>query len=218
MLFSNGVDVVLDVGASTGGFAIELFRCGFEGRVVSFEPLPTSHDALRLAAANNSRWTIAERVALGNASDTVTMNVSANSGSSSILPIAARHLEAAPRSEYLGTVAVQMVTLDHVFEEFVAPSEVAFLKLDVQGYERAVLEGAQHSLSRIAGVQTELSFETLYEGQSLFWELSHQLIALGFAPWAFFPAFTEAETGRMLQVDGVFFRSPRVDNVSSTTE
>jgi hypothetical protein len=93
-----------------------------------------------------------------------------------------------------------------VASDFLAGEDVEFIKIDVQGFESEVLKGAQHTLARAAGVHVELSFVPLYEGQSLFQDLWHHLSSLGFEPWAFFPAFTDNTTGRMLQIDGVFFR------------
>jgi hypothetical protein len=81
------------------------------------------------------------------------------------------------------------------------------LKIDTQGYEMAVLRGAEKMLPRLAGVQLELSLAPLYEGQTLYLELIDWLRARGFDLWSVIPGFVDPSSGRMLQFDGVFFRA-----------
>jgi hypothetical protein len=81
------------------------------------------------------------------------------------------------------------------------------LKIDVQGYERAVLDGAAKTLSSFRGVRTEMSLVPLYKGQALMPEVMGRLGQHGFELWLVDPGFTEPDTRRLLQLDGVFFRS-----------
>lgn len=60
-----------------------------------------------------------------------------------------------------------------------------FLKLDVQGFELAVIEGGRARLARAVAVQTEVSFVPLYEGQPPLGELDLELREQGFLPHAF---------------------------------
>ena len=46
MLDRAGVDLVLDAGASDGGFASELRDAGYRGRIISFEPLEKPYRSL----------------------------------------------------------------------------------------------------------------------------------------------------------------------------
>lgn len=55
-----------------------------------------------------------------------------------------------------------------------------FLKLDVQGYELAVLHGAEKALRDVLVVHTEVEFVEMYEGQPLFAEVDQFLRRAGF--------------------------------------
>jgi hypothetical protein len=80
------------------------------------------------------------------------------------------------------------------------------LKIDVQGYEKAVLAGAADTLGTFAGVRTELSLTPLYDGQALLPEVTEFLAGQGFDLWLLERGFTDPQTRRLLQMDGTFFR------------
>jgi FkbM family methyltransferase len=61
------------------------------------------------------------------------------------------------------------------------PPFIGLLKLDVQGAELAVLQGAEQALrSEIVGVEAEVSFSPVYEGQPLFRDVDAFLARQGF--------------------------------------
>jgi hypothetical protein len=80
------------------------------------------------------------------------------------------------------------------------------VKADVQGFERAVIDGATHLLARAAGMQLELSFVPLYEGGMLYREALDLTESLGFVVMGMIPGFTDPRDGRLLQADGIFMR------------
>jgi hypothetical protein len=88
-------------------------------------------------------------------------------------------------------------------------AQAPFLKMDTQGYEWHVRDGAVAILSKVRGIQMELSLVQLYEGQRLWRECIERLEAEGSAVWILQPMFFDPITGRTLQYDGLFFR-PRV--------
>jgi len=164
LLRHHGVTRVLDVGANNGGYASELRRFGYTGRIVSFDPLTEPFRVLRRRAAGDSEW-MTLPYAIGAESGAVTINVAANDGaSSSVLPMLAAHEDAAPDAKIVGTQTVTQHPLDALWPEVTAPDDLVFLKVDVQGYERQVLDGVAEHLDRIIGLQLELSMVPLYEG------------------------------------------------------
>jgi FkbM family methyltransferase len=207
MLSSQGVNLILDVGANVGQFGRELrWHIGYGGRIVSFEPMKAAHQMLQKAAAGDGLWEIAGRSAIGAERGSIQINVAANSVSSSVLPMLGSHVDAAPESRYSSVEVVPLVPLDAVAMDYIREESVAFLKIDTQGYEGEVLRGAPETLKRVVGVQLELSLIPLYVGQKLMPELLQWMTEAGFELWGISPTFADPDSGRMLQVDAIFFR------------
>lgn len=206
MLDHHNIDLVLDVGANTGQFATTLRRSRYNGRIVSFEPLLGAYEQLLRNSAKDALWTIAPRMAIGDMDGEIAINVSANSVSSSIANMLRTHLEAEPESRYIGKENVLISRLDTVAKTFVPAASRTFLKIDTQGYEPQVLAGASQLIPFLKGLQLELSLVPLYEGGGVFIDTVRSLNEMGFELYGLFDAFSHQETGRMLQVDGVFFR------------
>lgn len=199
------IDLVFDVGASTGQFAQQIRSAGFSGRIVSFEPLSDAHQKLKNVAAKDDMWSVHERCAIGNMDGSIIINIAGNSVSSSILKMTQTHAEAAPGSAYVGRENATVWRLDSVALPYLSSAKRPFLKIDTQGFEAQVLEGASATLPRLEGVLCELSLVVLYEGQRLWREVIDQLEASGFTVWGLQPGFMD-QHGRNLQVDVIFFR------------
>jgi FkbM family methyltransferase len=197
------IDLLIDVGANAGQFATLVRDHGYQGAILSFEPSSAAHRELVKAAAADPLWTVADRMALGATSGEVEINIAANSFSSSILPMLDSHLSAAPQSQYIQREQVPMHRLDDVLPDASNSSKI-FLKLDVQGFEPQVLSGAAHTLSRASAVQLEMSLLPLYEGELLLSQMCSTMSAKGFDLWDLEPSFRDPDTGRLLQVDGIF--------------
>ena len=205
MLRHHGVNVVLDVGANEGQYGKELRLARYRGRIVSFEPLAAPFARLEEAARKDPAWD-AVRLALGDADGEATINVSANSVSSSFLPVLPAHTEAAAGSAIAGVESVAVRRLDGVFDQYVRAGEVAFLKLDVQGYELRALAGAAGVIDRITGIQAEMSLVPLYEGAPLLTDILAWAAEHGFSLVGLEAGFADPTTGRLMQADGIFFR------------
>ena len=121
----------------------------------------------------------------------------------------------------LGREPLETTTLDHVlFEE---RAEETFwgelLKLDTQGTEYEILDGARRTLTeRTVAVVSEVSFCELYRGQRLFSEVEVLLRALGFSFYGFASLHHRSQRmldkrhaagrERLLYADAVFLRDP----------
>ncbi len=204
-LWHHRVDVVLDVGANEGQYARHLRWIGYEGRIVSFEPLAAPFEVLRRRAGLDLRWE-AVQAALGAEAGEASIHVAADTKFSSVRAPLPALLALDDHSRPVRTERVEVRRLDGVFEEHVRPHERAFLKVDTQGYELAVLEGAAGVLDRLAGLRLEMSLAPLYEEEPVAAEMIQRVTALGFSLWGVEGGIHDPQTGRALQVDGLFFR------------
>ena len=206
LLQRHAIDHVLDVGANVGQYARSLRAGGYAGRITSFEPLAECHAALREASAGDARWTVAPPMALGAEDTNATIHVSHRSDMSSLLPIKDVTLQAIPRAFTKGTELVEVRHLGGVFDRFVAAGERVFLKLDTQGSELTVLQGARPILGRVVGLQIELSLLPLYEGEGTYLDVLRFVEQGGFQPHLFLDGYFSKRINRQLQMDGIFFR------------
>lgn len=201
------IDLVLDVGANDGGYGKDLRQSGFKDSILSFEPLVEPHERLSSTAIKYQNWHVAPRMALGAENGEIEINVSENSTSSSILKMEKMHSDAAPKSHYMSKQITRLQRLDDFDHELIRNCKTKFLKIDTQGYEKNVLDGVAGLLPEIHGIQIEMSLVPLYQGQALYQELIQRLSSEGFKLWNVVPGFSDPKSGRLLQMDGVFFRS-----------
>lgn len=200
----SNTNLIFDIGANEGQFARQVRRHGYRDKIVSFEPLSTARERLLAFSALDSAWEVHERSAVGDYDGEVKINIAGNSVSSSVLPMLESHASAAPRSAYVGSEDVPIVRLDSVASRYLMPETNLFVKIDTQGFEWQVLEGATETLSRTQGLLCELSLIPLYGGQVMWQDIVNHLDASGFGIWALQQGFTDPSTGQCLQVDAIF--------------
>jgi len=116
------------------------------------------------------------------------------------------HSSAAVGSAYVASERVPICRLDSIESRYLAPEANLFIKIDTQGFEWQVLDGANETLKRAHGVLCELSLVPLYDGQRLWRDIVDRLDDEGFMLWALQKGFTDSSTGQSLQVDGIFLR------------
>ncbi len=204
-LDGTGTQRVIDVGANTGQYARRLRAAGWAGDIVSFEPLPEVHGVLAAAAADDPRWRVAPPVAVGAASGRAVLHRSRESDMSSLRAQTARLEALSPSSRVADTLEVEVRPL----AELVTPGsadERLFVKMDVQGYEDAVLDGLGPLWANVTGLQLELALTRLYTGERLYMESCRRLESLGFRLALVLPGYFDGKVKRQLQFDGVFLR------------
>jgi FkbM family methyltransferase len=200
------VNVVFDIGANVGQFAQELRSVGFAEQIISFEPLTSAHTQLKRAAKSDPNWLIHSRAAVGDRDGEIDINISGNSVSSSVLTMLDSHSFASEGSAYVGVERTSLVRLDSVAQHYLKAESRLFIKIDTQGFEWEVLDGAVEAIKSAHGVLLELSLTPLYDGQRLWREIIDRMEQDGFKVWAIQRGFTDSRTGQSLQIDAIFLR------------
>jgi FkbM family methyltransferase len=198
---------VFDVGANIGQYGLSLRKCGFTGRIVSFEAIPSVHARLSAVAARDQDWIVAPCYALGRAPGEALINLARNSVSSSLLPMHEAHRQAAPESRYMASETVRVERLDDIAPPLLPKDGRLLLKIDTQGYEEEVLAGADRVLENVSSLQLELSVAPLYLGAPSLRRILELCEGLGFQLHGLIPGFYEEKSGRLLQMDGLFLRN-----------
>lgn len=201
------INLVLDVGANEGQYAVQLREHGYRGDIVSFEPLSDASAILQARAHADPKWQVVP-LALGDADGETVIRVSAKNENSSLLPLTVffETLNPAARVTHEQTTGVRR--LDSIAAEYIPMDANVFLKMDTQGFEAHVLRGATKTLDRVCGVQMEMSVTPLYQGETGMLGLLQIMTDRGFTLMSTEQVYNDAHTGRQYQFDAIFFREP----------
>jgi FkbM family methyltransferase len=180
------INCVLDVGANRGQYGRFLRDSGYQGHIVSFEPSPNDFAVLRQQSQHDPLWQI-HNYGLGDTDETLRLNITTDSLFNSFLQ----------PNEFILThgividnvVEVPVRRLDDILDEVIAGVKhpAIYLKLDTQGYDLKVMEGAKNICHRLSGLQSEISLISIYEESPGYLESIARLSKQGFSITGLFP-------------------------------
>lgn len=216
---------VIDVG-SAGGIIGDLNPIAFAVDAVGFEPNPDHFADLH---TTDSHWRSLRYLpfAIGGQKGTRTLYRPKFGNSSTLLPPNSAIGEVFDKRQFFDveeTTEVDVVSLDDALSQFDI-RDPDYLKLDVEGAEFEILEGASEALSRLSVIRVEVCFVEVRQGQRLGMEVGHHLEGLGFrlmnmvgmAPWRVrgyraHPAVSREPVrysrGQLVHADFLFMRDP----------
>ncbi|MBI1920095.1 MAG: FkbM family methyltransferase [Geobacter sp.] len=165
VLVSKKIDCVIDVGANNGQYGEFLRTIGYSGYIVSFEPVRAAFDVLKIKCEKDDKW-YCSNLALGDKNEEKPMNVYQSTVFSSFLEVNTYSKKIWQSLENVKSEIVKIVKLDDVYAEIVGStgSTNCLLKMDTQGYDVHVFNGALGSLKFITALQSELSLIPVYDG------------------------------------------------------
>ena len=203
-----GIDCVLDVGANQGQYGRELRKAGYQGRIVSFEPVKETFKILKSHADRDGNWR-ANNFALGAKAGASIIHVTRATVLSSF-----RQPNAFSKDKYAWGIPVvrdeqvQIRALDEVFADCLAGQKApkVFLKMDTQGFDLQVFAGAKRCLPQIVGMQSEISIQPIYEGVPDYLEALKVYTKAGFVVSGLYPVSRDNETLALIEMDCVMRR------------
>ncbi|HEU5003764.1 MAG TPA: FkbM family methyltransferase [Actinomycetota bacterium] len=176
--------VVVDVGARWG-FASTWDDLGDRYVAIGFEPDAEECRRLQELHRRSGAPHRVAPVALGPRSGVATLHVTRQPACSSLYPPSAAAYERHPGLGVITPESSVMVELA-VLDEWCAAEGIArvdVIKVDTQGSELGVLEGAQATLAGVRAVEVEVEFNELYAGAPLFGDVDRFLRRRGFVLW-----------------------------------
>jgi len=158
-------DIVIDCGANYGDLWLSLKEKISPSSYITFEPGILEH----LSIKNNAPLGIHNQLGLSNKKDVVTFYVNEEGGDSSIVePI-----------KYFKTIEIETITLtEYVTENSI--SHIKLLKLEAEGFEPEILEGAIEILNRVSYISIDGGYERGINEEETFSELTNKLLKNGF--------------------------------------
>lgn len=179
-VFKHNFKVVLDIGANSGQFGLDARNAGFNGIIHSFEPLTDRHEILKKVSERYLPWKT-HNIAIGAQNGRIEMGIASDRGlSSSILTQNEMFQSSFPDSRVSHYTEVSVMTLDSWIEMNEVNPGTCLLKIDVQGFEMQVLQGAERHLKLFPYLLIELSVQSLYEKSSEYYVILEFLKKFGF--------------------------------------
>ena len=181
-------DVAIDIGAEYGLYTVMLADLvGRDGRVEAFEPQPGPLQFVRTVtrALGLQSSTTVHHGALGNRTGTATLSLPRRGG----LPVHGRAFITdgssglGPNEEFTAhrEREIRLTTLDRAVEVLGLPS-LSFVKIDVEGFEPAVVEGGAASIRRLRPtLMIEIEDRHLAKFGTRGQDLADELLRLGYS-------------------------------------
>jgi FkbM family methyltransferase len=194
----------VDIGASSGSFAQSVMEyCGIRNALL-IEPQPDQ--TAKLIARFPSNTISIRTCAISDREQQTEMDVLNWHYSSSLLPLKGEvaGLDKIVDLKVRERIQVQVHQLDHVMAAMPWRDEtIDLMKVDVQGSELAVFQGAQETLRKTRMIWTEVSFRPIYERSASFADIYSYLDQNGFMLLWISPGTRGAES-ELLEGDVLF--------------
>lgn len=207
------INTVIDVGANRGDTLDRWIKDFPNAQIHGLEPLPEMLKSLQSIQEKHPDRIKIWQVAASNSVSEVVFRVHVNHpSSSSLLPRTEESAELLDFTEKEAEILVKTVPIDDLLgptsnQPVVGP---ILMKLDVQGAELKVLQGAVNVLEDTCFVICEINLIELYEDQSSFGEIFHFMTTQGFHLAGFLEQYS-LPNGRAVYCDVLFHKEMTSD-------
>ena len=185
----NPQPIVFDVGANNGQSIIRFNKLFDKPIIHSFEPVKKEYDKILKTFGDKENLFI-NNIALGEKKEKKNFNITANTANSSFnqinqgtkwLETRSKEFNTSEKSFVTETQQVQVDTLDNYLNQNNI-NKIDLLKIDTQGYEDKVLEGAVNTIknNKIGIIITEIIFDDVYSKSFAFSDIEKYILPHNF--------------------------------------
>ena len=163
---------IIDIGCADGGtskyFARKFPKC----KVIGYEPELSSYNKAVKLCKKSANVSI-KNVALAKNSGSASLNITANHLSSSLNKLNEPEItkEDKIQQERFKIIETQIVNTKNLDDETAAISGILLIKMDTQGTELDILQGAAETLKKTRFILIELNNHHLYENTCQYYEI-----------------------------------------------
>lgn len=163
------LSVCLDVGANKGHYS-KVILSKTDAIVYAFEPLPVAFESLKKLEESFPRRFVPQNVGVGSKNDTLELWHGAADSELASFSSEVRNIDYVGR-ENINCIKVPVITLDSFYDDKLKRryQGIDLLKIDTEGFEVEVLQGAQRMIAEMAPkiIQIEYNWHQLFKNQSL---------------------------------------------------
>ncbi len=197
------INTILDIGANTGQFILDIRKFFPMATVYSFEPLKDVYKELNRNSLWDINW-VPYDVALGDFNGLTKINRNTIATDSSLLSMTKFYKERYFFKTEEWEEDIRIRRLDDLNLDL--KSEL-MIKMDVEGFEDKVIKGGETTFKKAKVIFTEVTFQKeRYEGQVLFDDLYEILKEIGFKCYGFYSVRYDPKSGAPSYADTVFVK------------
>ncbi len=176
----NSSKIIFDVGANKGLVTKQYLELFDKAKIYAFEPIPEMIEIFNSLHEGNKNVKLFQK-ALSNELGTAIFNLNKSADTSSLLKSTKIGANSDAQCKTISTFKVETDTIDNFCRLEKIPY-IDILKLDVQGAEFFILQGAKEMLKnkKIGIIYSEVYFKEQYVNQPLFFDISKLLISEGY--------------------------------------
>ena len=203
---SHKIDLIIDIGASTGKYAEMLRRFGYSNYIFSIEPVTESFKRLNINSSSDKKWIAKQFIISNEKKNKIKINVSKDFDNSSIYNVTDLHVKNYNGAKFLYTEEIESKTLENLIKYDIEKKNNMMLKIDTQGSEGDILKSGSELLDQFKLIQVELSIQKLYTNQNMWIDIIEYLREKNFDVWNIIPGYKQRDKGQLYQFDAIFYK------------
>lgn len=145
--------ICIDIGANVGDYSLELLK-KTRAQILAFEPVPTTFERLRENLSSYQNRIVIENKGVGCANGILSINYNPNASAHASF---SNEIKAIDYISNDFKVDVEVVTLDNYCASH-GMTDIDFIKIDTEGFESEVFQGAAETLKNIQPKFIEIEF------------------------------------------------------------